>query len=121
MQREQLEKMQFNVAEEIRAIRSRLEVDTANLNALTSEVRQRTRKLEDDHRLTVRDALVDDRSTGNHPSTSLMLRTISSASNKKRSMRVIFSSIHIGQRMSRSKQIDLFFSSALVEMLFPSV
>lgn len=55
MQREQLEKMQFNVAEEIRAIRNRLEIDAANLNALTSEVRQRTRKLEDDHRLTVRD------------------------------------------------------------------
>ncbi|UJR33422.1 hypothetical protein I4U23_020867 [Adineta vaga] len=52
MQREQLEKTQFNIGEEIRAIRSRLELDTANLNLLTNEVRQKTRKLEDDQRLT---------------------------------------------------------------------
>ncbi len=54
MQREQLEKIQVTIAEELRSTRNRLEVDGSNINALTSEVRQRTRKLEDDHRLTVR-------------------------------------------------------------------
>lgn len=54
MQREQLEKSQLTFAEEIRSIRNRLEVDASNFTALTNEVRQRTRKLEDDHRLTVR-------------------------------------------------------------------
>jgi hypothetical protein len=54
MQREQLEKIQLNMVEELRSIRNRLEVDSSNFNSLTNEVRQRTRKLEDDHRLTVR-------------------------------------------------------------------
>jgi hypothetical protein len=53
MQREQLEKIQLNIVEELRSIRNRLEVDSSNFNSLTNEVRQRTRKLEDDHRLTV--------------------------------------------------------------------
>lgn len=53
IQREQLEKIQVNIVEELRSIRNRLEVDSSNINALTSEVRQRTRKLEDDQRLTV--------------------------------------------------------------------
>ncbi|CAF2338175.1 unnamed protein product [Rotaria sp. Silwood2] len=52
IQREQLEKIQFNLVEELRSIRNRLEADSSNFNALTNEVRQRTRKLEDDHRLT---------------------------------------------------------------------
>ncbi|CAF2712117.1 unnamed protein product [Rotaria sp. Silwood2] len=50
--REKLEKIQFNLVEELRSIRNRLEADSSNFNALTNEVRQRTRKLEDDHRLT---------------------------------------------------------------------
>lgn len=54
VQREQLEKIQFNIIEELRSIRNRLEGDSSNMNSLTNEVRQRTRKLEDDHRLTVR-------------------------------------------------------------------
>ncbi|CAF2464551.1 unnamed protein product [Rotaria sp. Silwood2] len=54
IQREQLEKIQFNLVEELRSIRNRLEADSSNFNALTNEVRQRTRKLEDDHRLTVK-------------------------------------------------------------------
>ncbi len=54
IQREQLEKIQFNIVEELRSTRNRLEVDASNINALTNEVRQRTRKLEDDQRLTVR-------------------------------------------------------------------
>lgn len=53
VQREQLEKTQLTMIEELRSIRNRLEVDTSNFSALTSEVRQRTRKLEDDQRLTV--------------------------------------------------------------------
>lgn len=53
VQREQLEKVQLNIIEEIRSIRNRLEVDSSNFNSLTTEVRQRTRKLEDDQRLTV--------------------------------------------------------------------
>lgn len=43
----------MNIGEEIRATRSRLELDSANINLLTNEVRQKTRKLEDDQRLTV--------------------------------------------------------------------
>jgi hypothetical protein len=54
MHREQLEKMQINIVDELRSIRNRLEVDSANINALTNEVRQKTRKLDDDHRLSVR-------------------------------------------------------------------
>jgi hypothetical protein len=54
MQREQLEKLQMNLVEELRSIRNRLDIDANNFNALTNEVRQRTRKLEDDHRLMVR-------------------------------------------------------------------
>lgn len=53
MQREQIEKNQMSIGEEIRTIRGRLDVDAANINMLTTEVRQRTRKLEDDQRLTV--------------------------------------------------------------------
>ncbi|CAF0727798.1 unnamed protein product [Rotaria sordida] len=52
IQREQLEKIQLNLVEELRSIRNRLEIDSSNFNALTNEVRHRTRKLEDDHRLT---------------------------------------------------------------------
>ncbi|CAF4926093.1 unnamed protein product [Rotaria sp. Silwood1] len=52
IQREQLEKMQLNIVEELRSLRNRVEIDSSNINALTTEVRQRTRKLEDDHRLT---------------------------------------------------------------------
>ncbi|CAF0728722.1 unnamed protein product [Adineta ricciae] len=52
LQREQLEKTQVHIGEEIRATRSRLELDSANINLLTNEVRQKTRKLEDDQRLT---------------------------------------------------------------------
>lgn len=55
IQREQLEKVQMSTADELRSIRARLEIDSANLNALTNEVRQRTRKIEDDHRMTVED------------------------------------------------------------------
>ncbi|CAF3449107.1 unnamed protein product [Rotaria socialis] len=54
MQREQLEKTQFNIVEELRSIRNRLEAESSNFNSLTNEVRQKTRKLEDDQRLTVR-------------------------------------------------------------------
>lgn len=43
----------MNIVEELRSIRNRLEIDSSNINSLTSEVRQRTRKLEDDQRLTV--------------------------------------------------------------------
>ena len=43
----------MHIGEEIRATRSRLELDSANINLLTNEVRQKTRKLEDDQRLTV--------------------------------------------------------------------
>ena len=46
----------MSTADELRSIRARLEIDSANVNALTNEVRQRTRKLEDDHRMTVRTA-----------------------------------------------------------------
>ena len=53
MQREQLEKNQMSIGEEIRSIRGRLEMDAANITMLTTEVRQKTRKLEDDQRLTV--------------------------------------------------------------------
>ncbi|CAF3490469.1 unnamed protein product [Rotaria socialis] len=52
MQREQLEKTQFNIVEELRSIRNRLEAESSNFNSLTNEVRQKTRKLEDDQRLT---------------------------------------------------------------------
>ncbi|CAF3886189.1 unnamed protein product [Rotaria magnacalcarata] len=52
MQREQLEKIQFNLVEELRSIRNRLEAESSNFNSLTNEVRQKTRKLEDDQRLT---------------------------------------------------------------------
>ncbi|CAF1313628.1 unnamed protein product [Adineta steineri] len=51
VQREQLEKTQLNISDEIRSIRSRLELESANLNILTNEVKQKTRKLEDDQRL----------------------------------------------------------------------
>ena len=54
IQREQLEKVQVNIAEELRATRNRIEVDGSNINSLTNEVRQRTRRLEDEQRLTVR-------------------------------------------------------------------
>ena len=54
LQREQYEKSQLNIAEELRSVRNRLDGESANLSSLTSEVRQRTRKLEDDHRLMVR-------------------------------------------------------------------
>jgi hypothetical protein len=43
----------MNVADELRSIRNRLEIDSANVNILTNEVRQKTRKLEDDQRLMV--------------------------------------------------------------------
>lgn len=53
IQREQIEKSQLTIAEELRSVRTRVDGETANLSSLTSEVRQRTRKLEDDHRLMV--------------------------------------------------------------------
>jgi hypothetical protein len=59
LQREQLEKNQMSIGEEIRTIRSRLELDAANINMLTTEVRQKARKLEDDQRLTVRAASLE--------------------------------------------------------------
>ena len=53
-QRDQFEKIQLNVSEELRGVRNRLEADSSNLNALTNELRQRTRKLDDDQRLMVK-------------------------------------------------------------------
>ena len=89
MQREQLEKIQVNIVDELRSIRNRLEVDSSNINSLTAEVRQRTRKLEDDHRLTVSYLFCSELHL-----QICVFRVIFFVNTKKQSMPEIFSSIH---------------------------
>jgi hypothetical protein len=103
MQREQLEKIQVTIAEELRSTRNRLEVDGSNINALTSEVRQRTRKLEDDHRLTVRF-----QTNETIQKLKNILRMILYVNNKKLSMLAIFFSIHFAPHVIKSIT-NLFF------------
>lgn len=104
IQREQLEKSQMTMVEELRSIRNRLEVETSNFNSLTNEVRQRTRKLEDDQRLTVI----------NHSDLFLnlffILRMISYVNNKKQSMLEICYSIHFEQHPIKSTVKNKEFS-----------
>jgi hypothetical protein len=104
MQREQLEKIQVTIAEELRSTRNRLEVDASNINSLTSEVRQRTRKLEDDHRLTVRF-----QTNESIQKLKNILRMILYVSNKKLSMLAIFFSIHFAPHVIKSITNLIFF------------
>ncbi len=104
MQREQLEKIQVTIAEELRSTRNRLEVDASNINSLTSEVRQRTRKLEDDHRLTVRF-----QTNESIQKLKNILRMILYVNNKKLSMLAIFFSIHFAPHVIKSITNLIFF------------
>jgi len=104
MQREQLEKIQVTIAEELRSTRNRLEVDASNINSLTSEVRQRTRKLEDDHRLTVRF-----QTNESIQKLKNILRMILYVNNKKLSMLAIFFSIHFAPHVIKSITNLIYF------------
>jgi len=98
MQREQLEKIQLNIVEELRSIRNRLEVDSSNFNSLTNEVRQRTRKLEDDHRLTVNIFMKFQNNLNKN-----LFRMNLCVNNKKLSMLAINFLIHFVQHLIKSK------------------
>lgn len=101
IQREQLEKIQVNIVEELRSIRNRLEVDSSNINSLTAEVRQRTRKLEDDHRMTVSHLFYRRLHL-----PICIFRVIFFVNIKKQSMLEISSSIHFELLAIRSKTIE---------------
>jgi len=103
IQREQLEKSQTTMVEELRSIRNRLEIETSNFNSLTIEVRQRTRKLEDDQRLTVTTKQITQIFFLNFFFCFFFLRRmISYVNNKKQSMLEICYSIHFVQHLIKS-------------------